>query len=77
MERSEVKTDSSRRGGLEVGGLSGRSVKVQVDCCLTLVRAESALRTMVVALPVATPPLLEIGAMNRTKLTELCQRHEH
>ena len=42
-----------------------------------LVRAESALRTMVVALPVATPPLLEIGAMNRTKLTEWCQQREH
>ena len=28
-------------------------------------------------LPVATPPLLEIGAMNRTKLTEWCQQREH
>ena len=47
------------------------------NCHLTLVRAESALRTMVVTLPVATPPLLEIGAMNRTKLTEWCQQREH
>ena len=35
MGRSEVKTDLGRRGELEVGGLSGRSVKkVQVNCCL-------------------------------------------
>ena len=35
MGRSEVKTDLGRRGELEVGGLSGRSVKkVQVNCYL-------------------------------------------
>ena len=35
------------------------------------------MRTMVAALPVVTQPLLEIGAMNGTKLTEWCQQREH
>ena len=44
---------------------------------LTLVHSQSALRTMVVTLPVATPPLLEICGANRTKLTEWCQGCGH
>ena len=44
---------------------------------LTLVVSLSALRTMVVTLPVATPPLLEICGANRTKLTEWCQGCGH
>ena len=37
-EDREVKTDSSRRGGIEVGGLSGRSVKVPGELLHTVSR---------------------------------------
>ena len=44
---------------------------------LTLVRVESALRTMFKALLVAAPPLLEMCSKNGTKITEWCQGGGH
>ena len=44
---------------------------------LTLVLPESNRRTIITALPVVTPPLLEMCITNGTKLTEWCPRRGH
>ena len=44
---------------------------------LTLVLPESNRRTIVTALPVVTPPLLEMCITNGAKLTEWCPRRGH